>query len=365
MARILFALHDAGAGHRRVAGALAERLRAFAALDATTIIDLPNAVQTPVLQGASRAYDRVATSRGHLKAFNLAFTLTNSQRSCEALARIAARARLRQVTDLVSREAPDIAVVTHPLFLSDMLAAARARASMSFPIVTIVSDPVNPHASWATAGADFVFATTEQAVAQLGRFGRSDISLVDFPVGLDFTGPYRPTEAARQLLNLEPEAFTVLVMGGGCGAGSMSGQVQSIAKRRPEAQLIVLCGRNEKLRQTLQAAPWRPATSRILGFVDNTVDYMDAADVIVSKAGPSTIFEAAHRRRELVITEERGIQEQGNGAFVCQKNWGSTVSSAVELANTIASAEELPRREARADPGDGGDRLAQALRRLV
>jgi len=365
VARILFALQDAGAGHRRVASALAERLRALTALDATTVIDLPNAVRTPLLRSAPRAYDRVATSRPHLKAFDLAFALTNSQLSCETLGRIAARSRLAEVTDLVSREAPDLAVVTHPLFLSDMLAAARARASMSFPIATVVSDPVNPHASWATTGSDFVFATTEQAASQLGRFGRSDVTIVDFPVGLEFTRSCQPTEAARQLLNLEAGAFTVLVMGGGCGAGSMSRQVRSIAERRPEAQLIVLCGRNEKLRQSLQSAPWRPAKSRILGFVENAVDYMDAADVIVTKAGPSTIFEAAHRRRELIITEERGIQERGNGALVCRNNWGWTISNVVELASAIASTEPRSRREARADPGDGGDRLVQALRRLV
>lgn len=74
-----------------------------------------------------------------------------------------------------------------------------------------------------------------------------------------------------------------------------------------------------------------------LGFVSRMADYMVAADVLVSKAGPGTISEAAAVSLPVMLTSYLPGQEEGNVDFVIEKGFGSFCSD----ADPIAMAEEL------------------------
>lgn len=55
---------------------------------------------------------------------------------------------------------------------------------------------------------------------------------------------------------------------------------------------------------------------RVFGFVTNVAELMHAADVVVTKGGPTTIAETLASGRPVVLTHELPGQEQGNGEFV-------------------------------------------------
>lgn len=58
-------------------------------------------------------------------------------------------------------------------------------------------------------------------------------------------------------------------------------------------QVVVICGRNKKLYDSLSQAQWPNGAKVIaLGFVDNMHEWMNACDTIITKAGPGTIAEA-------------------------------------------------------------------------
>ena len=87
----------------------------------------------------------------------------------------------------------------------------------------------------------------------------------------------------------------MLVVGGGEGMGPLKEIARGIASSGMNLQLAVVCGRNETLRQELESISWEIPT-HIYGFVTIMPEMMRAADLIVTKAGPSSVMEAVNAR---------------------------------------------------------------------
>lgn len=84
-----------------------------------------------------------------------------------------------------------------------------------------------------------------------------------------------------------------------------------------------------------------------LGFVTNMAKYMVAADVLVTKAGPGTIAEAAAVGLPVMLTSFLPGQEEGNADFVVEKKFGALVPDydpmaiADEVCDWLTSEEKL------------------------
>lgn len=74
-----------------------------------------------------------------------------------------------------------------------------------------------------------------------------------------------------------------------------------------------------------------------LGFVKKMAEYMVAADVLVTKAGPGTISEAAALSLPVMLTSFLPGQEEGNVDFVINGGFGAYVND----SDPIAVAEEI------------------------
>src|SRR4029077_9453193 len=130
--------------------------------------------------------------------------------------------------------------------------------------------------------ADLVVAPTEAArkVALRRRVPADRVKLLGLPVDLRFRPP-APGEkqALRRRFGLEENRFTVLVIGGAAGVGSLAAQVRELTVEPHPWQLVVVCGRNEKLRRRLLETEVATPTL-ILGFVDYMPELMRACDLV-------------------------------------------------------------------------------------
>jgi 1,2-diacylglycerol 3-beta-galactosyltransferase len=73
-----------------------------------------------------------------------------------------------------------------------------------------------------------------------------------------------------------------------------------------------------------------------LGFVTNMADYMVAADVLVSKAGPGTIAEAASLGLPVMLTSFLPGQEAGNVDFVLECGFGDYCDDPLMIGEEVA-----------------------------
>jgi 1,2-diacylglycerol 3-beta-galactosyltransferase len=117
------------------------------------------------------------------------------------------------------------------------------------------------------------------------------------------------------------EKLVVLLIGGGEGMGPLEKTAVAIAEANLPITLVVVAGRNVELKERLETRQW-PMKTLIYGFVNEMPDFMRAADILVTKAGPSTITEALNAGLPLILYSRLPGQEDGNVDYVLSEGVG-------------------------------------------
>merc|ERR1712038_142601 len=78
-----------------------------------------------------------------------------------------------------------------------------------------------------------------------------------------------------------------------------------------------------------------------MGFVSRMAEYMVAADILITKAGPGTIAEAAALGLPTLLTSFLPGQEEGNVDFVVEKKFGRYVSDGNPMEVSEVACEWL------------------------
>ena len=111
----------------------------------------------------------------------------------------------------------------------------------------------------------------------------------------------------------------VAFVGGGDGIGAVYEIAREVSKFAREGQLMIVAGRNQVLKQKLDAVDWEIPT-KVFGFVKNMPDLMGASDILITKAGPGTISEALISRlpmRYLLTAWRLAFSRTWPGCFYC------------------------------------------------
>ena len=133
-------------------------------------------------------------------------------------------------------------------------------------------------------------------------------------VGIPLSSEYHPLSqdevaSARSRLGVPADALSVLVTGGGLGAHRINTAMLSCSKelldRYPHLHIAVLAGRanEDTVRKDYKTALPKEQSERVkvLGFVTNLHDYSAAADVIVTRAGATSLAEFAAQQKACVV----------------------------------------------------------------
>ncbi|WP_378954157.1 glycosyltransferase [Pelosinus sp. sgz500959] len=318
--KIMFAISDTGGGHRSAAAAIIAAMNPKQNVQCT-IVDLLRATAFPGLKQAPEIYDYCSIN--HLWLNNLFFRKTNSIKRINALTRIIYFQCRQHLERQLATIQPDIVVAVHPLVIG-LLHLIRKMSNATWPIITVVTDLVTIHASWATPGADLYLVPTQEAFHSLIKYGvpLNHIMYTGFPIHPKFTHHKLTQNQARKQLGIELDRFTVLLTGGGVGAGNMNEWVSTLEQECKDKQILVITGNNKQLYSELINRKNTSNRIHVYGFVNNMETMMSASDVIVSKAGPGTIMESITMKRPLIITEAVGIQETGNIDYVTKNRLG-------------------------------------------
>jgi UDP-N-acetylglucosamine:LPS N-acetylglucosamine transferase len=110
--------------------------------------------------------------------------------------------------------------------------------------------------------------------------------------------------AARAELGLDPEKFTIFVNAGWIGGGNIPRIYEQLIEQSSElaqTQAIFLAGRNEELRREAEQQARRAGFPiSVVGYTDRMERLMRAADVMISKLGGLTTFEALASRLPII-----------------------------------------------------------------
>ena len=323
--RALFLISDTGGGHRSAANAIT------AALDEIQepfrwehrVEDVAAHCSFPLTQlglGYSMALRYAPPVYGAL------YYATNGRRRYKALVRFCEPLYRERLRDLFTSYKPDVIVSVHPL-LNHAALRARADAQMNrVPIVTVITDLGKVHESWLTPEADAIVVPAREVFDRALSRGVSPtrLRLLGQPIHPRFDDVAGSKDDLRESLGLPQDKLVVMLMAGGEGGGKLLPTTLALARARLPIHLLVVCGRNDHLREKLdEMSVTLPTPMTVLGFTEKIPEYFRAVDLLVTKAGPGSLAEANAAQLPVVVYDYVPGQERGNVDFVRNNGLGA------------------------------------------
>ena len=144
----------------------------------------------------------------------------------------------------------------------------------------------------------------------------------------------------RENFGIPQESKVVLIAGGGEGLRNALRLVLIFIKRNFKGHVLVVCGKNKKLKKIIDIAVARYKASNIhvFGFVSFMPELMNIADCVISKSGPATIMETLSLQKPLILCSYVRGQELGNMLFVKLNKVGYYLPSSY---NAVVKTEEI------------------------
>ncbi len=232
-----------------------------------------------------------------------------------------------------------ISVVPH---FNREIAESWERVYPGRPFVTVITDLADfPPRFWIEPVKEqFVIAGTERAVEQARAIGKDEAHV--FGVSGMVLRPefYQESSvdaaAVKKELGLREDLPTAMVLFGGFGSKVMYEIVEKLDAARLPAQLILICGKNEKLAARLKAKKWNVGTS-VIGFTKEVHKLMRAADFLIGKPGPGSIAEAMQRGLPVLVECNAWTlpQERFNAEWVTEKRVGVVLKSFDDVVSGV------------------------------
>lgn len=235
---------------------------------------------------------------------------------------------LPKIEEIVSSSGAEAVVFTH--YFGASVFAARNR--LKIPVYYVNTDFIT-HRFQRSPLFSASFAASEAAVEQYRRDGISNVFNTGIPVSKRYSSPISKI-TARERLGLDPFKKTVLVTGGGIGAGPVIRVTKSLAAER-QIHTLVICGNNMRLYKKLTSLYCGCDNVSIFSFVDNMPEFYAASDLAVMKPGGLSLSEALSAKLPLLLMEPIPGQEQLNMDLLCAGN------AARRLKNSADTAEEV------------------------
>jgi len=253
----------------------------------------------------------------------------------------------------------DMYVSVHPLINIPFLRAMRRREIKS-PYMIVVTDLVSSHTAWFAHEADLISIPTEQARVHARRAGVEDSKLrvIGLPVADRFCQPVGDKQALRKKLGWPIEKTIILLIGGGEGMGPLGAIAEEINNEKLDAGLVIVTGRNTELQRKLESIKWNMPIN-IYGFVTEIPDFMRAADILLTKAGPGTICEGLIANLPIILYHHLPGQEEGNVTYVTDEGAGVWAPESDQIISTLR--EWLDHPHTRLQAVKNAQRLARPL----
>jgi 1,2-diacylglycerol 3-beta-galactosyltransferase len=224
-------------------------------------------------------------------------------------------------------------VAVHPL-INIPLGHALEKINSKTLFFTVVTDLVTTHTTWFSSHAGLIIVPTQEA-CQVGlKWGISPqrLKVIGLPVAEHFIENDVTPRDLRLRLGWPLDEPVVLLMGGGEGMGQLEPIAAAIDQARQPITLVIVTGRNKALRQRLETRSWKTPT-RVYGFVQEMPDFMHAADILLTKAGPGTISEAISAGLPVILFSRLDGTEVGNVRYLVDHGagiWAPSPDKAVE-----------------------------------
>jgi UDP-N-acetylglucosamine:LPS N-acetylglucosamine transferase len=305
MKKIVFAMIEAGGGHKAPARAVMEALEeSCPGRYEVSMMDFIKDIGSVKVDAAHKKSWKMFLEYPTFThvIFQLQNTLAPITRA--VLYRTMVAPAIHDAVRFLKRERPDVVFSSH-FFVTMALVEARRRSGVDFSLITYQSEIFTFHAPWKVPETDWYLTASDRAAQSAARHGIkwSKIKSFPYPIGPNFLASRRSREVVAAELGLDQGRRTFLFSFGNQGAGMILQYLIALDLLGVPLNVIVVTGLNKSLRIRLSANKGVLQNLRIIpiGYANNMNELIDASDVCFIKPGPATMMECMHSGKPIIF----------------------------------------------------------------
>lgn len=227
---------------------------------------------------------------------------------------------------------PHITVCTHFMpagVVAQLLSQGKLRTTLS-----IVTTDYDFQGMWLSRVFNRYFVAIEETRVHLAELGVDPqrITVSGIPVSPLFGEPV-DREAVLDRFRLRDDRPVIIVSAGALGGGPARDIVAQILRMRTPVQTVVICGRNQLLRQQVATQiSGAEDRFRLLGFTSEMADLMRVASLFIGKPGGLSASECMAAGLPMVVVDPIPGQEERNSDHLLEEGAAMRCRSLMTLA---------------------------------
>ncbi len=338
--KILIISSDTGGGHRSAAQAISDGVEKFWKGE-SAVVRIIKAVEEShrVTDKLVNSYNWILRNKQHWMKYLYWFVNKVRPETREFFMRRC----IGFCKEIFEKWCPHIVVSVHPLTQHIFARILKElKLSEQIPLVTVVTDPCYGFwKGWACNDVSLYLVANEDARDQLIDYGilPEKIKISGMPINPKFHEvDETDAQEARRAFGLNPEKFTVFVNAGWVGGGNIPQIFKELTRGELDIQTIFLAGKNEDLRkQAEELAKTAKFPVKVIGYSDEIEKLMQSANVMISKLGGLTTFEALACHLPIIAdtTTPPMPQEAGTVNLLAKRGAGILLNKASDIVPTI------------------------------
>lgn len=244
--------------------------------------------------------------------------------------------------NLIRKEKPSVVVACH-LLLNFPLKVLRRVFGMKFTILTLCTDPftIHPFWFWKQYGTVLVFSRiAREEIMATYRIGPERLPVFPWVMQERFSAPLSPSVIPdlKAELGFRANKRLILLSGGAEGLPRTEKYFSALLSSKADFDIAVVAGKNNSIKRRCEEILASRSTEkavRVFGFTERMYDLVNCSDLVVSKAGTSTVMETLAMGKPLLIAQYLYGQEFGNAMFVVRKGLGDFVPRPRDLLGLV------------------------------
>ncbi len=285
----------------------------------------------------------------------------------------------KRLQGIVNEVRPDAIVITHPV-LQRVAKELKVYSGTPPALFHFIVDIEPLHWYFKFREFNIMVSTPrlrEYACRHLG-FPRERVCASPPPLRREFYEAYDKASLSgfRKKFGFKEGRRIFLIFGGGNGLPKGENIAFHLLKHRLDADVAIVCGRNDFQRRVAERMATHFGDERqkvhIFGFVEEIHELMAISDVIISKAGFSSIFEILSLKKILIFSQFIWGQEKGNAMYLLRHRIGFYCKRPSRLARTAEALlrdqhlqDEVLENIARLKLANGAGETAGFIRRAL
>lgn len=234
------------------------------------------------------------------------------------------RSLVRKINQLILQYNADIVVCTVP-GSSQYISSYKEVKKSNIPLYTYITD-IGVHGEWLADNTDIYFVSGQTTKKELLDRGVPEEKIIvsGIPVKLKFKNTLHQDHIS--------EKVELLIMGGGLGLIPSSDELLAKLSELDDINVTLIAGKNEDLLNSIKKD--FPKINAI-GYTTEVNEYMKKADLLITKPGGVTTFEAIYSEVPLYIVNPFLVQEIYNAKFIERVNIGKVAWKDEDIVNEV------------------------------